>query len=437
VIYYEKAWPERVREADQWSVANDAVVRKLMSIFTPPRVSKDGGLSWPGVMRILEDCPDRQLPFNVDQFVRQSTWLREYIEFLTACLEQGKTTMATPERTFLGRFFAAHACHVLQVARWWHAGKRYYFIDDETAAAILNTEFTDFPVALLRAPLPSFWVAMPPGSQWHVTTATKNEIGKAGLVRIDAPELQRIYGAAVSAQCAPGDDDGVIDHLHITLVGKGRARPQRASVAIFPSNLGDCVIDFTVPLHDHTTLAVYSTPSLARDKPGLYTMIDGVDAEELETTATITKLILGLMLYLTSVHPQLTVKHALPRPKGNERKHKNAKPWRHYREATRSAVVYVGGPDQGHQREHTQASRGLPSKRKPPTPHVRSGHFRHQHVGKERSRVEIRWIQPMQIGSWDRRMAWEATKGTIVRRTREATEAENRSAQDLMRGVVQ
>jgi len=76
-------------------------------------------------------------------------------------------------------------------------------------------------------------------------------------------------------------------------------------------------------------------------------------------------------------------------------------------------VTWVGGPLEAILEDITEEVDA--HLRKPPRPHIRAGHYRRVRCGpKGNQHLELRWIKPVHVGSWDRVHAWEQLKGKML-----------------------
>lgn len=286
---------------------------------------------------------------------------------------------------------------------WWeYEGRRVYALDPTTAQALLHTEIDSFPTAEFHLPVRSFFLRIPRELGW------KFDLGEIAAVAQGKTHL------SVPLECHP-EPVQELEGFHVTADMRGNEL-LRLQVVVSGRSVrapeADHAMWMELPMRFATLGEVIAQSMAPADH--LIMQEDRLDRRFL-------KIILGSILYITSVHPELraiappahgTVAKALADPQKHAR----------YAERSRYAITYVGGPQYGIKHEPGQVDIDQLT-RKPPAPHMRTGHWRWQPYGPRDSmqRKHI-WVLPVQIGAWDRIAAYEANKNIriIIRKTRPA-----------------
>lgn len=307
----------------------------------------------------------------------------------------------------------------VNVARWIHDGRRCYELDESTAIALLDTDFSDVPSALLRFPVNAFWLVLPSTFRWIIPL---DDVPGDPNVQLEA----LIEGYLIGLEST---EDGHVKSVNAVACGRGTAPGD------YPYGEPSRLHFLDVP-EPNQTLA-----SLA------HTMSSDPSAEASDPKAALAQLLVGLGLYIQSVHPRLVTQTIEPPPP------RVAQPWKRRkfrspgsapsRVDPRLVITYVGGPDQGHH-EAAEESKGETDisllARKPPKPHVRAGHFAHTWVGAHDSpdrHAELRWRRPTKVGDWSRVVHYESLRKGVLRvaRTRPAIPGVHPDADELLRAT--
>ncbi|HEV8177053.1 MAG TPA: hypothetical protein VGP44_05130 [Gemmatimonadales bacterium] len=348
---------------------------------------------WPGSWAKLLELCGGTLPPSLTALAKSpfGGWADDQLEGL---MLQGRKSGKPLPRDRVEMFYAQQFRYMYHMTWWLHEGTRVYVLDETTTLALLHTTVDDFPVSEFRMPARSFFLRVPDGLGWQVD-----------LPRIEGwtdTELeQKLDGFQLTLETEP---DGTPAQLQVLLVGRG-STPQEDNVQWY---------DLT--LHGKATLGDVITQRL------------GSSMREWEqyVNRDVLRLIFGAVLYITSNNPLLTPIPPLPRPTV-KRKGSGKRAWNQYESATHHPVIYVGGASQGFVKGQTRSTGHGELLRKPPKPHKRDGHFRMQAVGpRAEGQHERIWIQPQEIGDWDRVLAWETARAmrVVERRTRPALPTE-------------
>lgn len=285
---------------------------------------------------------------------------------------------------------------------WWqYEGHRIYALDATTAHALLNTNFDDFPVDQFHLPVRSFFIRLPRELGWRVSLYEWNTRAKV-WANIDPshPEPdQEMDGFMVTAD----EHNGQLKALSIVVAGRSARSPME-----------DHLMWVETPIWNRKTLGEVVTQSLTPDN---------AMPEDDDFDRKLLKLVYGAILYIISAHPELRA-IAPPTPGRIAKARREPKQASKIKHRSRYIITYVGGPQQGFQaQEDDTPVESLV--RRPPKPHMRAGHMRHVwlgHRGTAERQTEIRWIQPVMVGSWDRIAAWQMLQGMrlTIRKTRPA-----------------
>ena len=286
---------------------------------------------------------------------------------------------------------------------WWeYEGRRVYVLDPVTAHALLHTTVDEFPTEMLRFPVRSFFIRIPRDLGWQY----------------DLREFPNLVSSVPDMKDHP-EPVQEIDGVHVTLDGPTE-RPDRLQLVVAGRSVRGVDAD-----HLMWSEVSLQPPTLGEVLAQTLTATDRAEGADEIIVRKIIGLVLGTVLYITSSHPELRAVAPVS-ASGLAKALKDPDPKRRARAAERSryAIMYVGGPTQSFRKADGD---GKPEdlSRKPPRPHVRTGHFRHVWLGARDSaerRSEVRWIQPVTVGSWDRVAAYNAEKGYryVIRKTRPA-----------------
>lgn len=286
---------------------------------------------------------------------------------------------------------------------WWeYEGRRTYLLDPTTAHALLHTNVDDYPTAEFKLPLRSFFIRIPREMGWKFELSEQAGIILSQPLDTHPEPTQEMDGFHVTADMVGGR----IYNLEIVAAGRSTFGP-----------MGDHMMWGEVPFAQHATLGEVINQMLVPSSRAASMTEAGFNKKILH-------LVLGTILYVTSLHPEL---RAVEPPHhgtlAKAMKDGGAKAAR-AAERSRYCITYVGGPRSGFKTAGGEGDvDGMT--RKPPRPHVRAGHMRHIWLGARGTdgrHSEVRWIQPVMVGSWDRIAAYEAEKGYrfVMHKTRPA-----------------
>lgn len=289
---------------------------------------------------------------------------------------------------------------------WWeYEGRRVYALDPTTAFALLHTDIDDFPCAEFHLPVRSFFLRIPRELGWQFSLETMMSLNGVTLmgglsVPLDEhPEpVQELEGFHVTADMRGAE----LLRLQVIIAGRSIRNPAGdhtmwIELPMRHSNLGEVIAQVLEPADDLAARTGYD-----------------IDRRFL-------KIILGSILYITSAHPELRA--IAPQSSGTRAKAlKDPARAGVAKERSRYAITYVGGPQYGVRHEPGHVAVDALTRR-PPAPHMRTGHYRWQPYGPRDAGLRRHiWVQPVQIGAWDRIAAYEAQKGLriTIRKTRPA-----------------
>ena len=288
---------------------------------------------------------------------------------------------------------------------WWeHEGHRVYAVDAQTAHAFLNTSIDEFPMEQLRLPVKSFFIRVPRELGWEVSLLVPGYTPPEWDRPVEEhPEpTQELDGFMVTGEYT----GATLDQLQIILSGRSKLALE-----------ADHTLWLELGMH-HTTLGEVVRQHLEPSGKITHAMVEMLYGPTSPSVAEIDRkmlrFILATILYVTSVHPQLKAVEPPPKLSAKATKYSTLAT-KAAKDRSRYVIHYVGGPSESFR---TQRSDDVTdTKRKPPRPHVRSGHFQHVWLGPRDTpdrRSEVRWIQPVQVGSWDRIAAYQAMKGLRI-----------------------
>lgn len=183
-----------------------------------------------------------------------------------------------------GRYVAltAHECFLLTM--WERYNRRVYVLDPVTYELLANTELPDLPAHVLRVPLPSFYLVLPPVFSFAVQ---------------DDPRAQPVEGVLVAFDHI-GDDSNRSLEMTMLITGKSPEGAYDDNVSFVSGLIGP-----------NTKLTDIVFSGLGAMHP---------DVRE-EFAVLIPRAVLGLCLYLMSEHPY--IEPVPPRPKRDVTKIKN------------------------------------------------------------------------------------------------------------------
>jgi hypothetical protein len=247
--------------------------------------------------------------------------------------------------------------------QWEHYGRRVYVIDERTTWLLLSTEVPRLPADLLTSPLPAIHVALP-GGIFVVETIWPD--GRSGDLPID--------GCMVMA-----------DHLH----GSGWG----------PRLLhGFTTTSSSETIHQASdSFAMMLAPDLTLDA-----LVDKANKEGVVrhvatgARASIGQMVVNLLLYLDSEHPEIREVQARPIP-GLNAKDPTRRARARAQAARRTQIGYwqLGSGEAVDPAELEAGEDGMVTLRRQ---HWVRGHFRQQPVGPERQQRKITWVRPHRRG---------------------------------------
>lgn len=285
------------------------------------------------------------------------------------------------------------AARYAYLVEWWeYEGRRSYALDPITAHALMHTHLEEFPVSALRLPVRSFFLRIPQDLGWTVSLENRPDVNLSVPLDRHPEPIQPLDGIHVGCDMVNGE----LKQLQVVIAGRSRQGPE-----------GDHCIWGEIKVEGAETLGQLINQELAP--------VDAWAATAADLDRRVLRMALGTILYITSSHPELRPIEP-PASKTLAKAEKSDNPERRARalERSRYTITYVGGPNAGFREAARGATGPLGYTRKPPKPHVRVGHMRHVWVGPRESpsrHTEIRWIQPVMVGSWDRLAAYNAEKG--------------------------
>lgn len=286
--------------------------------------------------------------------------------------------------------------YVWQATWWVRGGRRVYVLDETTTLALMYTDVADIPADELHLPMRSFFLRVPASLGWRVQLPATDTLAKG--TELDQP----LNGFVVTGEYRE-DDPTRLQRIRVLVTGLGSV-PEEDNTHFY---------DLTI--RPGQTLGEVIHQRLEPNTPA------DADVQEF-INRDVLRLIFGAILYITSANPRLVPVPPMLRPTV-KRKGAGKRAWRQYDAATRHPVIYVGGPSEGITRSPGQDAGSPTSDRKPPRPHMRSGHFRNVAVGPRGGGQHVRkWIAPVQVGDWDRVLAWKTAQALKL------TEARTRPA---------
>lgn len=326
---------------------------------------------------------------------------------------------------------------------WWeYEGRRAYLLDPTTAHALMHTSIDDFPVSEVRFPVRSFFIRFPQELGWSLS--------------MDRPDVNLSRPRHLHPEL-----EQPLDGVHLTVDGPTE-RPTRVQVIIAGRSQRDLAGDHCMwselPLFRHDGVSINTGEGLRKVGPpcdgvtlgqiidsgiqvGRVTTVGDVVNNRLlpndkwaalaDVDRKILRMAFGALLYITSSHPNLRPIDP-PAESTLKRQERTGNPEQRARAKNRSrySITYVGGPTSGFRAARAPSGEPSDMTRQPPRPHVRVGHFRHVWLGPRdgERRSEVRWIQPVTVGTWDRVAAWRAEQGykMVIGKTRPAEIAPGR-----------
>jgi hypothetical protein len=254
-----------------------------------------------------------------------------------------------------------HELHA--VTLWGHYGRRVYVLEAGFFEALSHTELPDVPTTALRFPLAAFYLAFPAGAFRF-------------RVAMD-PNAQPAEGVLVTTTGVAADDGG---EREMGLLVTGRS----------PLGVSDDNIAFEVlRLRPHESVRQLEFPGLASLERMAGTPI----------VASVSRTILGLLLYLQSEHPALRAVEAVPRRDLTAIKSAAKRRAAEVQDARESHLpLLIVGPPPLEPREVDERPAGdAPHQGR--SEHWVSGHWRFQAVGVQWRDRRLTWIAPHQRGT--------------------------------------
>lgn len=208
--------------------------------------------------------------------------------------DAGKPRLSDVDRTNIETVVRAEQSHLLfHKAMWRGHGRRVLVLDPVLYTLLANTELPSFPAAILAAPWPAFYVQLPPRAfEFEVhdirTGSVDRRFAEGVAVAIDYPDPEH-EGPRELAFMVMGQDEG--------------NGPEGRNVAFATVRFGPDapLTDFERKMSAGRGLV---SPNPRQAEAGLeYGNTDFVGAEDLRVR--VPRMIVGLLLYLTSEHPDI------------------------------------------------------------------------------------------------------------------------------------
>lgn len=397
----QRIWPERwVRGLRTLHHGRKMVLRKNGK---PVEETNAADLLWPLNPGVMATLFTNGIPVNLGEFV-ETPYAARASKVYPALLGEASPRV----KNILTASFLRSAWNVLS---WQDQGARLYILDLATAEALCWTKVEDLEIDTLQLPVRSFYVQIPRDMEWKVSLDKENSF--------DPEPEQLMEGYMVSGEYV----DGKLVVLHVVMCGKAQ-KSEDDNIHWVKLSLEGCK---TIGEFIHRNLTAEPalifdgfTQEIGEVKEGQHLFFAKPEAM---------RLLMGAILYITSAHPHLRAIPTPLRPKGNKTTPRHVRKWKQYEQSTRAAITWVGGPLEGVVHEdgvglnnEDMGLEGAAATRRPPRPHMRAGHYRRVWLGPVDARTgrELRWIKPVAVGDWDRRLAWEALKGHRVGKVRTA-----------------
>jgi|SRR5262245_21395450 len=290
-------------------------------------------------------------------------------------------------------------------ANWRHDGRHVYVLDRTTYTLLANTPLPDLPASILSAPFHSFYLVLPPDA---FTFGVWN-------ARTQVIDQQPIEGVLVTMDNITPDSPNERE-LAFMAIGQGESVSDR-NLAFISLALGaDAILSkvqmpgagriVTEPYALDPTREVRSyAASESEDREGWK---DGANGGH-EIGVLIPRVIIGLLLYLASEHPDIEPIPPAPRRKfadirsPKQRQAALDNQAKKLKGATRLPILYIGRhlhEEIEAERERVQAAIDEDGGRTYTLDHpvwVR-GHWRQQPFGPGRLERRLIWIRPYQKG---------------------------------------
>lgn len=284
----------------------------------------------------------------------------------------------------------AEQAHMLYHKAMWRAhGRRVVVLDPTTYTLLANTDLPAWPCALLASPWPAFYIQLPPRMfEFEVQDVRQGSIDK-----------RFAEGVCVAMDHAEPEHDGPRE-LAFMVMGEDEGQGPDGRNAAFATIRfgGDATLD------QFTSMGSIEATHPVQQRAGLV-YGDGLLVGTKDLTVHIPRVVVGLMLYLASEHPDIVPVPPVERrtfadvrsPK--QRETALARQADRLKHATRLPVLVIGSRIEQRARAYAAKLDEAGRTRKPldRTVHVR-GHWHKYRHGPGRALTKVNWIKPYEYG---------------------------------------